>query len=236
MKKNMLWLTTALSLALLASCSSTETESATGSATSKDTDSSVTLGEGNTNTPDELPNTPATPPEGDMAVDSDMSLDTTPDMGVDTENPEAVDPYAEDFEISPQSQTYGDAIIASRSEEENMAIPLLLSPQDPIAEFILPLLGLTPEDTDDFAIAVSAMNVKAYGIAVIKPVEGAEETVLTGLQGFIDTQIQGFTNYLADQLDVAENAKLETLEDGTILLVMCEDQDTTYNAIVENLS
>ena len=34
-----------------------------------------------------------------------------------------------------------------------------------------------------------------------------------------------------DQYDIANAAKVETLEDGTILLVMCEDQDTVLDAI-----
>ena len=32
---------------------------------------------------------------------------------------------------------------------------------------------------------------------------------------------------------MAENARLETLEDGTILLVMCQDQDTVFDAIAD---
>ena len=34
-----------------------------------------------------------------------------------------------------------------------------------------------------------------------------------------------------DQYEVASNAKLETLEDGTVLMVMCENQDTVFDAI-----
>ena len=52
-----------------------------------------------------------------------------------------------------------------------------------------------------------------------------------GLQGYIDQQKSSFEMYLADQYEVAKNARLETLEDGTILMVMCEDQDTVFDAI-----
>ena len=51
------------------------------------------------------------------------------------------------------------------------------------------------------------------------------------LQDYIDRQQQNFEMYLQDQYEVAKNAKLETLKDGTILMVMCEDQDTVFNAI-----
>lgn len=47
----------------------------------------------------------------------------------------------------------------------------------------------------------------------------------------MDRQKQSFEQYLADQYDIANNARLETLEDGTILLVMCEGQDQVFTAI-----
>lgn len=37
--------------------------------------------------------------------------------------------------------------------------------------------------------------------------------------------------YLADQYEIASNARVETLEDGTILMVMCEGQDDVFTAI-----
>ena len=37
--------------------------------------------------------------------------------------------------------------------------------------------------------------------------------------------------YLPDQYDIALAAKLDTLSDGTILLVMCEDQDGVFDRI-----
>ena len=84
---------------------------------------------------------------------------------------------------------------------------------------------------ESFAISVSLMNVKAYGIAVIKPAQDSEDTVKEGLQGFIDKQKTNFETYLADQYAVAENARLETLEDGTVLMVMCEGSDTVFDQI-----
>ena len=85
------------------------------------------------------------------------------------------------------------------------------------------------------AVAVSPMNIRAYGIAAVFPAEGKSEEVQEGLQGFIDQQKQSFEQYLADQYDIASAARLETLDDGTILLVMCEDQDTVFDAIKEAL-
>ena len=42
----------------------------------------------------------------------------------------------------------------------------------------------------------------------------------------------GLMTLLADQYEVALNAKLETLDDGTIVMVMCEGQDEVFDAIV----
>ena len=79
------------------------------------------------------------------------------------------------------------------------------------------------------------MNVSAYCVALFKPLEGQEEAVMTALQAYIDGIEQSFTNYLPDQLVIAQNAILEQLDDGTIALVMCDNQDTVRDAIVAAL-
>ena len=40
---------------------------------------------------------------------------------------------------------------------------------------------------------------------------------------------------MADLYEIASHAHLETLEDGTILLVMCEDQDAVFDAIRDTI-
>lgn len=108
---------------------------------------------------------------------------------------------------------------------------VLTSSEDETAELLFSMLGVSGEDMQAFALSVSPMNVKAYGIAAIYPAAGKEQTVLDGLNGFIDQQRQNFELYLADQYDIANQARLETLNDGTILMVMCPDQDTVFDAI-----
>ena len=95
--------------------------------------------------------------------------------------------------------------------------------------------GLTAEDMDSFAVSLSLMNTQAYCVAVIKPAEGAEDTVKNGLQNYIDTQMQSFEHYLVDQYEIASNARFETLDDGTVVLVMCEDADTVYDAVIAGI-
>ena len=103
--------------------------------------------------------------------------------------------------------------------------------EDDMSAIILENLGLLVEDMKAFAVSSSVMNVQAYGIAAVMPAEGKAETVTSALQSYIDAHKASFEQYLADQYEVASSAKLETLEDGTILMVMCEDQDTVFDAI-----
>ena len=129
-------------------------------------------------------------------------------------------------------QLYSDAITQNGGEMAQVNPPITqVSEEDPMSAMILESLGLTEEDMSAFAISISMMNVKAYGIAAVMPAEGREEAVKEALQGYIDRQRSSFETYLADQYAVAENARLETLSDGTVLMVMCEDQDTVFDAI-----
>lgn len=130
------------------------------------------------------------------------------------------------------TQVYADALTENGGEmvEYNPVISKVDS-EDPVSAMILESMGLKEEDMTAFGVSGSMMNVKAYGIAAVMPAEGKEETVKEGLQGFIDRQKSSFETYLADQYAVAESARLETLEDGTVLMVMCEDQDTVFDGI-----
>lgn len=133
------------------------------------------------------------------------------------------------------SQLYHQAISQARSPESNEENPILSSTEDEFSEIIFPMFQFSPQTAEGFAISMSSMMVQAYGIAVISPVEGQEEAVKEGLQFFIDTQLQNFQSYLPDQLSIAQEARLETLEDGTILLVMCPDQDQVFQSIADYL-
>ena len=130
-----------------------------------------------------------------------------------------------------RTRLYETAIEDARDEETNQAMPVLTDDDDDQAPMYLELLGLEEEKLEAFALSASLMNVRAYGIAAVYPVPGEEEAVREGLEGFIRRQEQSFEQYLADQYEVASSARLETLADGTILLVMCQDQDAVFDAI-----
>lgn len=143
--------------------------------------------------------------------------------------------------LSPEEleRLYAEAITDARDDDLNSAFPVMLgseeSEDEVVAEMLLELLGFKSEDAEAYAMSVSLMNVKAYGIVVVKPAEGKADAVKDGLQGFIDRQCQSFSNYLADQYEIAKNARLETLNDGTIVMVMSPDQDAVYDSIAKSI-
>lgn len=136
-------------------------------------------------------------------------------------------------EKTPEELTtlYTDAITANGGEMVQYNPVISEVKEDDGSAFVLEVMGLKEEDMAAFGISASMMNVKAYGIAAVMPAEGKEETVKSTLQSYIDAQQRSFEFYLADQYEIASNARLETLEDGTILMIMCEDQDTVFEAI-----
>ena len=143
--------------------------------------------------------------------------------------------------LSPEEleKLYAKAITDARDDDLNSAFPVMLgseeSEDEVVAEMLHELLGFKADDAEAYAMSISLMNVKAYGIVVVKPADGRAEAVKDGLQGFIDQQCQGFELYLADQYEIAKNARLETLNDGTIVMVMCPDQDAVYDSIAKSI-
>lgn len=136
-------------------------------------------------------------------------------------------------QLAPEQRTelYRTAIEDARDQELNDAVPVVTSTEDNLGQATFDILGLDPADCSACALSVSLVNVKAYGIAAVYPVDGREEQVRDGLSGFIKMQQQNFQMYLPDQYDIAQAARLETLSDGTILLVMCADQDGVFDRI-----
>ena len=134
------------------------------------------------------------------------------------------------------TQAYQTAIESARDQELNEAVPVITSFDDDMASLVLPMVGITEENTAAFAVSISPMNIKAYGVAAILPAEGKADELEENVQAFVEQQKQNFQQYLVDQYDIANSAKVETLEDGTILLVMCENQDTVLESIKTALS
>ena len=134
---------------------------------------------------------------------------------------------------TPEEMTvlYKDAITANGGEMVEYNPVISEAKEDDGSAMLLEMMGLKAEDMTAFGISTSMMNVKAFGIAAVMPAEGKEEAVKTALQGFVDQKCMEFEMYLVDQYEVAKNARLETLADGTVLMVMTEGQDEVFEAI-----
>ena len=141
-----------------------------------------------------------------------------------------------DRTASEWTTLYQEAIAAHGGEmvEYNPVIQKF-DPEDTVSTLALESLGLAEEDVEAMGVSTSVMNTQAYAIAAVQPAEGKEEAVREALQGYISRQQSNFEFYLPDQYEVAQNAKLDTLSDGTVLLVMCPDADQIFQAIQEDL-
>ena len=134
------------------------------------------------------------------------------------------------------AEHYKSAIEAGRTESDNADRPInVTGEEEEMGSYFWELLGFAPEDVDAFAVSLSLMNVQAYCVGLFKPVEGKAETVTSALETYITGIQASFENYLPDQGAIADAAILETLDDGSILLVMCEGQDSVRDAIVAAL-
>lgn len=173
---------------------------------------------------------PSEEPEESTEPSEEPSEEPEESTAPETEAPATEAPATE----APVTNALGDAITAARTDEDNEAYPVFCD-KDAIEDMYYQVVGFTASDVDEIAMSVSLINIKAYGIVVVKPAEGCADTVKAGLQAFIDTQCANFETYLADQYEIAKNAKLETLEDGTIVMVMCENADSVYESIVASL-
>lgn len=138
------------------------------------------------------------------------------------------------------AEAYTSAIEGARNDEMNEYFPVQTNadgfPTEVDKEMTFTVLGFTAADADAYGISLSLMNVSAYAIVAVKPAEGKEETVKTGLENYVESQKSSFENYLEDQYEIASSAKLDTLDDGTILLVMSEGQDEIFDSIKDALS
>lgn len=128
---------------------------------------------------------------------------------------------------------YADAITAHGGEmvEYN---PVVSEFNEESAMFT-EMMGLEADEVSAFGVSTSMMMVHAYGIAAVMPAEGEHDDVVEDLQSFIDLKRSQFELYLPDQYEIALNARLDTLEDGTVLMVMTADQDTVFENISKTI-
>lgn len=154
---------------------------------------------------------------------------------------------------SAQEKDYVQAIINARSSEENEndaiytwktggKVSLGLNPYDVSDEdaastvpMMLSTLGLEEDMLSEYAMSMSLMNVRAYAVGIFVPAEGRAEDVQAALESYVAAQRSAFEQYLQDQYTIAQNAVIETLPGGEVMLVMSEDAAQTAQALRDAL-
>ena len=156
-----------------------------------------------------------------------------------------------DASSAAEPKDYSQIIHDARTDEENENLMILTGKGDgsftaadgPAGEmteedlkaqadnFILPMLGLQDGDYEEFSASVSLLNVRSYGVAIVKPAEGKTETVQEALENYVTSQQMSMENYLADQYVIAKAATVTTVPTGEVVLVCCENSADVLAAI-----
>lgn len=154
---------------------------------------------------------------------------------------------------APEPKDYTNILLSAREKEINDALAIIgkqdgdvtftHNPYEANAEQIktnvdmtLDVLGLAPEQLDDLGLSVSLMSPSVYCVAIIKPTDGNETAVLEALDQYWKLQQQTYETYLPNLYEIAKDAKLEVLQSGEILFVMCENADAMTATLKEELA
>ena len=125
-------------------------------------------------------------------------------------------------------------IIDSRDEDINEAMSIVDSSEHQDAEIVFSMLEIDENDLSEYAISLSPMNVKAYCVAIVKPVEGKKDAIKQAFETYKLSQEQAFEQYLQDQYKIAQDAVITEVGDY-IVFAMCEDSSTFRDNVVNKL-
>ena len=107
---------------------------------------------------------------------------------------------------------------------------------DEIQNMMLPLLNLEDDLYTDFAASLSAMMVRSYAVAIVKPAEGKTDAVKEALEAYVASEQQSMEHYLEDQYQIAKAATVTVAPTGEVILVCAEDHDTVLANIEKALA
>ena len=107
---------------------------------------------------------------------------------------------------------------------------------DEIRNMMYPMLNLEDDMYTDFAASISAMMVRSYAVAIVKPAEGKTDDVKAALEAYVQSEQQSMEHYLEDQYQIAKSATVTTAPTGEVILVCAEDHDTLLANIEKALA
>ena len=107
---------------------------------------------------------------------------------------------------------------------------------DEVRNLMLPLLNLEDDMYTDLAASLSAMMVRSYAVAIVKPAEGKPDAVEEALEAYVASEQQSMEHYLEDQYQIAKAATVTVAPTGEVILVCAEDHDTVLANIEKALA
>ena len=107
---------------------------------------------------------------------------------------------------------------------------------DEVRSILLPLLNLEDDMYTDLAASISAMMVRSYAVAIVKPVEGKTDAVKSALEAYVTSEQQSMEHYLEDQYQIAKAATVTVAPTGEVILVCAENHDTLLTNIEKALA
>ena len=107
---------------------------------------------------------------------------------------------------------------------------------DEVRNLMLPLLNLEDDMYTDLAASLSAMMVRSYAVAIVKPAEGKTDAVKEALEAYVASEQQSMEHYLEDQYQIAKAATVTVAPTGEVILVCAEDHDTVLANIEKALA
>ena len=107
---------------------------------------------------------------------------------------------------------------------------------DEVRSILLPLLNLEDDMYTDLAASISAMMVRSYAVAIVKPADGKTQDVVDAMDAYVQSQQKSMEHYLEDQYQIASAARVATVPTGEVVMVCCEDSDTVFENIKKALA
>ena len=107
---------------------------------------------------------------------------------------------------------------------------------DEVRSILLPLLNLEDDMYTDLAASISAMMVRSYAVAIVKPAEGKTDAVKSALEAYVTSEQQSMEHYLEDQYQIAKAATVTVAPTGEVILVCAENHDTLLDNIEKALA
>ena len=107
---------------------------------------------------------------------------------------------------------------------------------DEIKNIMLPLLNLEDDMCTDLAASISAMMVRSYAVAIVKPADGKTDEVKAALEAYVASEQQSMEHYLEDQYQIAKAATVTVAPTGEVILVCAENHDTLLANIEKALA